>query len=73
MGLEDVGDAVAESQDGHAPAVGHGVEERLHLGYPLALVDDLGQRGAPSHVQRDQAASQLIWEMWAKSVGAPLL
>ena len=54
-----MGDAVAESQDGHAPAVGHGVEERLHLLDALALVNHFFERRAPPQVQGDEAAGQL--------------
>ena len=57
--LEDVGDAVAEAVDGHAPAVAQLVPKRLHLLDALHLVNHLLQGGAPSQVQGDEAAGKL--------------
>ena len=41
------------------PAVVQLVPERLHLLYPLALVDHLFQRGAPAQMEGDEAAGKL--------------
>ena len=59
VGLEDVGDAVAQAVHRDAAPIAHLVPEGLHLLYALDLADHLIQRGPTAQVEGDEPAGQL--------------